>query len=183
MKVIDLHRDLNELIRSASDGNRQSQRVMYQKYAPKLLSVCRQYINDEFVAEDLLVTSFMKIFTNLSKYEHRGPFEAWIRRVTVNECISYIRANKKVGFSELDEHIESSFQTDSVLIASDLQQIIDSLPIGCKMVFNLYAIDGFKHAEIADMLQITEGTSKSQLAYARKLLQQMIHQSNISYHG
>ncbi len=181
--MVDLHSDLNELIKLASVGDRQAQRVLYHKYAPKLLSICRQYINDDFLAEDLLVTAFMKIFTHLNAYQQKGVFEAWIRRITVNECISYLRANKKVKYSEPDEMIISNMRTDSQLLTNDIQVMIDMLPDGCKMIFNLYAIEGYKHQEIASLLHINEGTSKSQLAYARKLLQQMISQTNVKNHG
>lgn len=183
MKVVPLHTDLKELIMSADKGDRRSQRLLYQKFAPKLLSVCRQYLNDDFVAEDLLVTTFLKIFNNLSKFENKGAFEAWIRRIAVNECISHIRANKKVKYAEPDEMLVSENIADSQLLTDDIQGMIDILPDGCKMVFNLYAIEGYKHHEIATMLNINEGTSKSQLAYARKLLQEMIYQTNKSYHG
>lgn len=181
--MIEIHGDLNELLRMASEGNRQSQRVLYQKYSPKLLSICRQYVNDDFIAEDLLVTSFMKIFLHLPSYEQKGVFEAWIRRITINQCISYIRANKKIKFSEPDDILVADHRTDHQLMTNDIQQMIDTLPEGCKMVFNLYAVEGYKHQEIAEMLSINEGTSKSQLAYARKILQQMIYQSNLIHHG
>jgi RNA polymerase sigma-70 factor (ECF subfamily) len=125
----------------------------------------------------------MKIFTHLSKFENKGNFEAWIRRITINECISFIRANKKVRFTDEDINVSASDTSDSNIIMLDIQTMIDLLPYGCKMVFNLYAVEGYKHQEIAELLGISEGTSKSQLAYARKLLQQWLHQNNMAYHG
>lgn len=183
LKVVSLHSDLRELVASAVSGDRRSQRLIYQKFSPKLLSICRQYVADEFAAEDLLVTTFLKIFNNLAKYEHKGPFEAWIRRITVNECISYIRANKKVRYTEPGDNLVAEHKTDGKLLTDDIQGMIDALPEGCKMVFNLYAVEGYKHQEIATMLNINEGTSKSQLAYARRLLQEMIIISNKTNHG
>jgi len=183
LKVVDINNELYGWIDLAISNNREAQRVIYNKYSPKLLSICRQYINDIHTAEDVLVTIFMKIFTHISKFENKGNFEAWIRRITVNECISFIRANKKVRFS--DEHINmaASDMSDSNLLMLDIQSLIDLLPSGCKMVFNLYAIEGYKHQEIAELLGISEGTSKSQLAYARKLLQHWLQQNNMAYHG
>ena len=183
MKVVDINSELFEWIDLAIRNDREAQRVIYNKYSPKLLSICRQYINDIHAAEDVLVTAFMKIFTHISKFENKGNFEAWIRRITVNECISFIRANKKVRFKDEDSQISASETSDSHMIIQDIQLMIDLLPFGCKMVFNLYAIEGYKHQEIAALLGISEGTSKSQLAYARKLLQQLLHQNNMAYHG
>jgi len=183
LKVVDINSELFEWIDHAIHNDRVAQRMIYNKYAPKLLSICRQYINDIYAAEDVLVTAFMKIFTHLSKFENRGNFEAWMRRIAVNECLSFIRANKNVRFTDEDSQITAVETSDSSMIIKDIQSMIDLLPFGCKMVFNLYAIEGHKHQEIAELLGISEGTSKSQLAYARKLLQQWLHQNNMAYHG
>ncbi|MBC7885640.1 MAG: RNA polymerase sigma factor [Saprospiraceae bacterium] len=183
MKVIDLHYDLNQLLHQAIRNDRRAQKVMYQKYSPKLLSICRQYISDMHTAEDVMVTAFMKIFTNLSRFEHRGNFEGWMSRIAVNECISHIRGNKIMWFAEDNDIVSEVCNADIDLQTRDIQTMIDTLPYGCKMVFNLFVVEGYKHMEIADMLDITEGTSKSQLAYARKLLQQMLQQDKIINHG
>lgn len=157
----------------AAEDNRQAQQMIYSKFSPKMLSVCRQYIKDIHHAEDLMITAFMKVFVNLKKFEHKGSFEGWIRRIMVNECISYIRAQKKVSFLEDEYYTEDSFNNiESNFSVEDIQFLIDSLPEGYKMVFNLYAIEGYKHQEIADMLGISEGTSKSQLCHARKMLKE-----------
>ncbi len=135
-------------------------------------------------AEDILVTAFMKIFSHLSRFENKGSFEGWMRRIVVNECISAIRASKRISYLE-DQNVEiEAFETsDSYLFTQDVQEMIDQLPHGCKMVFNLYAIEGYKHQEIAELLSISEGTSKSQLAYARKLLQNWVITNNKINHG
>lgn len=176
VKVIDLHQQQSEIIAMAVDNNRQAQQKIYSQYAPKMLSVCRQYIKDIHHAEDLMITAFMKVFTNLRNFEHKGSFEGWIRRIMINECLSYIRVNKKVSFLE-DEYVaEPGFNNiESGLSVDDIQHVIDSLPDGYKVIFNLFAIEGFKHQEIAEMLGINEGTSKSQLSHARKMLQQQIN--------
>ena len=116
------------------------------------------------------------MFTNLNKFKHEGSFEGWIRRIMINECISFIRVHKKVKFIENENYFEESFNNiESQFSVDDIQSLIDSLPDGYKMVFNLYCIEGFKHQEIADLLGISEGTSKSQLSHARKVLQENIN--------
>ena len=176
MKVINLHQEENELIQLAVENNRHAQQKIYTQFAPKMLSVCRQYIKDIHQAEDIMITAFMKVFTNLNNFQHKGSFEGWIRRIMVNECISFIRVEKKLKYSEDEIYFEESFNNiESQFSIEDIQFLIDSLPEGYKMVFNLYAIEGFKHQEIAGMLGITEGTSKSQLSHARKMLQGQIN--------
>ena len=175
MKVINLHQEENEIIKLAVENNRHAQQLIYTKFAPKMLSVCRQYVKDLHHAEDLMITAFMKVFTNLKNFEHKGSFEGWIRRIMVNECISYIRAQKKVSFLEDEQYKESGFNgIESNFNVDEIQFLVDSLPDGYKMIFNLYAIEGYKHQEIAEMLGISEGTSKSQLSHARKMLQDNI---------
>lgn len=175
MKIIRLHQEETEIIKLAVENNRQAQQQIYSRFSPKMLSVCRQYIKDIQLAEDVMITAFMKVFTNLSKFENKGSFEGWIRRIMVNECISYLRVQKKVKFAEDEFFTEESFnEIDSQFTVDQIQFLIDALPDGYKMVFNLYAIEGYKHNEIAKMLGINEGTSKSQLSHARKMLQTQI---------
>ena len=176
MKVINLHQEEHETIRLAVGNNRQAQQMIYTKFSPKMLSVCRQYIKDLHDAEDLMITAFMKVFTNLKHFEHKGSFEGWIRRIMINECLSYIRAKKKVSFLDDEYYQEDSFNNiESHFSVDDIQFLIDALPDGYKMIFNLYAIEGYKHQEIAAMLGISESTSKSQLHHARKMLQEQIN--------
>lgn len=176
MKVIALHQEEREIIALAVDNNRHAQQKIYSKHAPKMLSICRQYVKDVQQAEDIMITAFMKVFTNLKAFEHKGSFEGWVRRIMVNECISYLRVQKKVSFLEDEFFVEDTFNNiESHFSVEDIQSLIDSLPDGYKMVFNLYAIEGFKHQEIAKMLGINEGTSKSQLSHARKMLKEQIN--------
>lgn len=175
MKVINLHQEEKELIQLAVDNNRQAQQQIYSRFAPKMLSICRLYVKDTQQAEDVMMTSFMKVLKGLNNFQHNGSFEGWIRRIMVNECISFLRVHKKLSFIEDAFYIEASTDVDECeLVADDIQLLIDKLPEGYKMVFNLYAIEGYKHKEIAVMLGINEGTSKSQLSHARKILQQQI---------
>jgi RNA polymerase sigma-70 factor, ECF subfamily len=176
LKVIDLHQEEKRVIDLAVDNNRQAQHQIYSKFSPRMLSVCRQYVKDLHEAEDVMITAFMKVFTNLRHFEHKGSFEGWIRRIMINECISYIRVQKQMKFiddetyfDETVNDIENQFSLD------EIQFLIDSLPDGYKMVFNLYVIEGYKHHEISQMLGISEGTSKSQLSHARKMLMDQIN--------
>lgn len=176
MKVIALHQEEKDIIAQAADNNRHAQQKIYSKHAPKMLSICRQYVKDVHQAEDIMITAFMKVFTNLKAFEHKGSFEGWIRRIMVNECISYLRVQKKVKFLEDEFYVEDTFNNiESHFSVEDIQTLIDGLPDGYRMVFNLYAIEGFKHQEIAKMLGINEGTSKSQLSHARKMLKDQIN--------
>ncbi len=184
MKVINLHQEEREIIALAVENNRHAQHKIYTRYASKMLSVCRQYAKDIHHAEDLMITAFMKVFANLRHFEHKGSFEGWIRRIMVNECISFIRAQKKVSFLEDEFYQEEAFNNiESNLSVEDIQSLIDQLPDGYKMVFNLFAIEGYKHQEIAQMLGISESTSKSQLHHARKMLQQQVSQLKNYSHG
>lgn len=187
MKVITLYQEEKHLIEQAIENNRQAQHQLYTKFSPRMLSVCRQYIKDIHHAEDIMITGFMKVFSNLKKFEHKGSFEGWIKRIMIHECIDYLRV-KKNNFNHQD--IEDIVLTESEEVyenedfsIDDIQLLIDNLPDGYRMVFNLYVIEGYKHQEIAEVLKISEGTSKSQLAHARKMLQTQINQLKERIHG
>lgn len=175
LKVINLHQELDNWIALAAANDRQAQQKIYSRFAPKMLSVCRQYVKDIHHAEDIMITGFMKVFSNLKNFAHKGSFEGWVRRIMVNECITHIRSKKRISYMEDESFIEDAFNNiESGLSVDDIQALIDDLPDGCRMIFNLYAIEGYKHKEIAEMLNINEGTSKSQLSHARRLLQEQI---------
>lgn len=175
-KIISIYSNEKALIGKAMAGNRKAQQWIYNRYAPKMLGVCRQYIGDLQFAEDVMINGFVKVFQNLEGFANRGSFEGWIRRIMINEAITYLRKKQFVVFdSELYETTSASeiYSHDNLLIGN-IQQLIDSLPEGYKMVFVLYTVEGYKHREIAEMLAITIGTSKSQLFKARKILQDKI---------
>jgi RNA polymerase sigma-70 factor (ECF subfamily) len=184
LKIIDLHQDEKNTIQLARENNRQAQQLIYTKYAPKMLSVCRQYIKDLQHAEDVMISAFMKVFSHLKNFEYKGSFEGWIRRIMINECISYIRANKRTSFLE-DESFkeESANAIESHFNVEEIQFLIDTLPDGYRTVFILYAIEGYKHQEIAELLSINEGTSKSQLSNARRILQNEINKLKAHQNG
>ena len=171
------------LIQKAIQNNREAQQQLFVRHSPKMLGVCRQYVKDIHHAEDLLLSGFLKVFTKLATFKHEGSFEGWIRRIMVNTCISHLRKKSLIELSDEDfvfnEAATESLENTSV---TEIQKLIDALPEGYKMVFNLFAIEGFKHSEIADLLGVSESTSKSQLFKARKLLQENYYKMNKIIH-
>ena len=185
LKVIQLYKNEAQLIKKASQNNREAQHTLYEWHAPKMLSVCRYYINDVHHAEEVMLNGFFKVFTKLKSFNSNGSFEGWIRRIMVNEAISFLRSKKQLEFSS-DEIIYQDIAKNNIneeIDVAQIQQLIDHLPEGYRMVFVMYAIEGYKHSEIATMLSINEGTSKSQLFKARQLLQQQLKKLNTVTHG
>ena len=185
VKVIQLFKNESLLIKRASTGSRDAQKKIYEMHSPKMLSVCRQYIKDFHHAEEVMLNGFFKVFQHLDSFKSEGSFEGWIRKIMVRESISFLRQYKKLQFQE-DlgyESVESINNINSEMDVADIQSLIDNLPEGYRMVFVLYAIEGYKHQEIAKMLDINEGTSKSQLFKARKMLQDQIKNNNSTGYG
>lgn len=180
LKVIQLHKNESVLIKSAIKNNREAQHVLYELYATKMLSVCRYYIKDLQYAEEAMLNGFFKVFSNLSSFKGEGSFEGWIRRIMVRESISFLRKLNKIEFpvEEVDYKNDYTNNIKTNIDVAEIQQLIDGLPEGYKIVFVMYAIEGYKHQEIASMLNIAEGTSKSQLFKARKMLQEQLQELN-----
>ena len=185
LKVIQLYNNEEKLIKRSINKNPEAQQILFDKYSSKMLSVCRYYIKDLQHAEDAMLEGFFKVFSHLKSFRNEGSFEGWIRRIMVRECISFLRRRKKVEFSleEVDYTSSQEIITDSYLKAEEIQQMIDALPEGYKLVFVMYVVEGYKHHEISELLNISEGTSKSQLFKARKLLQQKINELNRTSYG
>jgi RNA polymerase sigma-70 factor (ECF subfamily) len=185
VKVIQLFKNDALLIKRAAAGNRQAQRKIYEKYSAKMLSICRQYVKDLHHAEEVMLNGFFKVFTHLKDFRDEGSFEGWMRQIMVRESISFLRTDKRSMFAEdeVPENVDFSYCFTSEFNAAHIQEVIDSLPEGYKMVFLMYAVEGYKHHEIAKMLNITEGTSKSQLFKARKMLQEKLEQENKTEYG
>ena len=166
---------LEELIVECKKQNRIAQKELYNKYAPLLLGICVRYAKDSSEAEDVLQEGFIKIFDKIEKYDNKGSFEGWIRRLMVNTAISNYRKNLKRYYKlDIEEPVVqglSSAWTGSDYTKDELMGVIKSLPDGYRMVFNLYAIEGYKHKEIAELLEINETTSKSQYSRAKKQIQ------------
>lgn len=166
----------DQLVNGCRKGQRDAQRLVYERMAPRLYHTCRRYLKQEEEIEEALADSFYIIFTKIDQLKENAAFEGWARRIAINECLRYLR--KRVNFNLYVDDMKVSLQpaTDAAtdLEEDDLLQLLTKLPAGCRTVFSLYAIEGYGHKEIADMLQITEGTSKSQLNAARTKLKDLV---------
>ena len=171
-----------ELVKKCIAGNASSYKTLYERYASKMLGVCLRYAGNREEAEDLLHDSFIKIFHHLHQYNTSGPLDAWMRRIVVNTAIDGIRRKKleysPVEVETLDNQLESDQDVAGTLGFKELVALIQELSPGYRLVFNLYVVEGYQHSEIANLLQISEGTSKSQLARARQILRTKITSQN-----
>jgi RNA polymerase sigma-70 factor (ECF subfamily) len=164
-----------DLINNCKKQHAASQKLLYNKYAGKMLSVCMRYINDKSEAEDILQEGFIKIFTHINYFRGEGSFEGWMRRIFVNTALSALRV-KQIKFSDsIDNHYNQSQVEPSVfdkIGSQEIFEMIRTLPNGYRVVFNLFAIEGYSHKEIAEMLNITESTSRTQFLKARNALKE-----------
>ncbi|TBN16781.1 RNA polymerase sigma factor [Hyunsoonleella pacifica] len=170
---------LNQLIEKCKANDTKAQGELYKLFSGKLFSTCLKYSRNYAEAQDNLQDAFLTIFNKIEQYKHKGSFEGWLKRVTVNTVLQRYR-NEKV-FDIINENIteDVEVEVDEDEISIDyLLQIIQDLPDRYRLVFNLYALDGYSHKNIAEMLEITVGTSKSNLARARQILKQTIEQHN-----
>ncbi|MBN2237808.1 MAG: sigma-70 family RNA polymerase sigma factor, partial [Bacteroidales bacterium] len=158
-------------------GKRNSQELLYKTFASKMYAVCLYYSGNKEEAEDFLHNGFLKVFDKINQYQNKGSFEAWIRRIFMNTALEKYRAKfqtVKIDESALEQQVFSNEDILSKISANDLIQLIQKLTPAYRMVFNLYAIEGYSHSEISQMLGISEGTSKSNLSRARMHLQQQL---------
>lgn len=166
----------HELIRRCEANDRVAQKMLYDRFAPLLMSICRRYVGNAN-AEDVVQDSFIRVFQYLVQYRHDGSFEGWVRRVCVNTCIRYLEKAKRLQIDfGLENMPEYAIEPDAIskLSADELMSIIDKLPDGYRTVFNLSVVEGFHHKEIAGMLGIEESSSRSQLTKARKYIQRSL---------
>jgi RNA polymerase sigma-70 factor (ECF subfamily) len=165
-----------KLIRACQRNDASAQREVYNRYARKMLGVCARYIKDQMEAEDVMIHGFLKVFEKIEQYQFTGSFEGWMRRLMVNEALQQVRRNKTVFLEVELEHVHNDAAVmhldDNELETEELLAMVQRLPDGYRTVFNLYAIEGYSHKEIAEQLGISENTSKSQLSRARGLLQE-----------
>lgn len=170
-----------EYIEGCKRGDRLVQKQLYEKYNARFFGVCKRYLKNIEMAEDVLVKGFLKIFENINSYEGKGNFEGWMQRIIVNECLMELR--KKQDFTIYLEssniHPQKEASALENLYEQDVLKLLDFLPIGCRTIFNLYVIEGYKHQEIAEQLGISEGTSKSQLNLAKEKLKTLLNQYGI----
>ncbi len=166
-----------DLISACQKQNAKAQRMIYERYAGAMLGLCRRYVRDDLEAEDVMIKGFMKVFGKIGKFEGKGSFEGWMKRIMINESLGYLRQHKPLYLETDIEAAEREPDYDRIateLETADLLKMIDDLPAGYRTIFNLYAIEGYSHKEIADILGINENTSKSQLSRARMQLQKKI---------
>lgn len=171
-----------ELIQGCKKQDKKVQKILYEQYSARFFGVCKRYMKEVETAEDVLVKGFLKIFDNINSFENKGSFEGWMQRIMVNECLMELR--KKQDFtiylesSNIQPYKEASALEN--LYEQDILKLLEFLPIGCRTVFNLYVIEGFKHHEIAEKLKISEGTSKSQLNLAKEKLKVLLEHYGIN---
>lgn len=178
-KILQLFGTEYQLAKSLINKDERAQRYFYEKYSGKFLGICCRYINDRMEAEDVMVESMMKIFEKVNQFNFSGSFEGWSKRIVVNEALMFLRKRKSMNVEYDDQYFdEPEIQEAGNLETEDLLGIVNSLPEGYKTVFNLYAIEGYSHTEISQLLNISEGTSKSQLSRARVILQQKVMKNN-----
>ncbi|MBK6730985.1 MAG: RNA polymerase sigma factor [Bacteroidetes bacterium] len=167
------------LIQYSINGDRSAQKAIFDKYSSRLMGVCMRYAVDQPAAEDILQEGFIKAFKNLSKFRNEGSFEGWLRRIMVNTAIEiYRKKNHLYPVLEIETQTERVTYDNvlSDLAAEDIMHMVMNLSPGYRTVFNLYAVEGYSHKEIAEQLNISEGTSKSQLARARYILMKKVEE-------
>ncbi|HZB12327.1 MAG TPA: sigma-70 family RNA polymerase sigma factor [Chryseolinea sp.] len=175
----------DELIKGCLRREPHAQRLLYDTYSSKMYAICYRYVKDSMEAEDILVTSFTKVFEKIGQFKFEGSFEGWIRRIVVNEALTCLRKNRSMyletelkevdydpNYKNLNDHLETE----------DLLRLVKELPAGYRIVFNMFAIDGYSHKEIAESLGISENTSKSQLSRARIYLQKQLKEQEWTPH-
>jgi RNA polymerase sigma-70 factor (ECF subfamily) len=170
------------IIAGCLQNNPAAQRELYNRYAPKMLSVCYRFGQNREDAEDMLQEGFVKVFTQIRTFQNRGAFEGWIRRIIVHTCINILKKNKKFNDSvDLDNALQLPVKESvpGLMQAKQVVECIRLLPVGYRTVLNLYAIDGYSHKEIGDMLDIEESTSRSQYTRAKNMLEQILIKKRI----
>jgi RNA polymerase sigma-70 factor (ECF subfamily) len=171
------------LLQGCLKNDATAQQELYHRYSPKMLSVCYRYAKNREDAEDMLQEGFIKVFSQISKFENRGSLEGWILRIIVHTCINHLKKNKK-----FNEHVDLAYAGNiviredyipSIIQAKQIVETIRTLPIGYRTVLNLYAIEGYSHKEIGQLLDIEESTSRSQYTRAKNMLEEILVKKRI----
>lgn len=178
----------SELISGCQKQDAKIQNLVYNTYASKVFGICKRYMKDREHAEEMTMNTFLTVFQKINQFKNQGSFEGWVLRIAVNCCLMELR--KKTNFNheypldQLQSTIENEVLND--LDGNDIEKMLQLLPEGSRIIFNLYVMEGYKHSEIAEKLNISEGTSKSQLNYAKEKLKKIVthfNQSKIKEHG
>ena len=169
---------LDEIIKGCKQNKLKYQKALYDRYKDKMFAICVRYAKSIEEAEDVFQEAFVKVFKNIHQYDYKGSFDGWIRRIFVNTAITNYKLNKKRYYKEeidVTDYERDSFEiTDSEFTMDELMKAINELPLGYRTVFNLYAVEGYKHKEIAEMLDIDINTSKSQYSRTKKMLREKL---------
>jgi RNA polymerase sigma-70 factor (ECF subfamily) len=167
-----------ELIQDCIAARPKAQKALFDIYAPKLYVVCLRYMKDQMRAQDVLQDTFVKIFAHIGNYKSEGAFEGWLKKIAVNTCLDQLRKDKKlltdVSLDDVSHKLAHQDYSAEKLMANDLLKLVQALPDGYRTVFNLFAIEGYSHQEIAQQLSISESTSKTQYLRARAYLKDRI---------
>ena len=170
--------DEESLIAGCIKGNQIAQKTLFDSFSPKFFALCLRYMKSTDDAEDVLQEGMVKIFTKLPEYRGKGPFEGWMRRIVVNTCLDQIRKNQKLKFDVSIDQAEYKLSMNAFILekmsANELIEEIKKMPPGYRVVFNMFAIEGYSHQEIAEKLGVKESTSKSQYLRARAYLKERI---------
>lgn len=179
-----------ELISGCIKESRMAQRALYDRFSGKMYSVCLRYTGEITEAEDVLQEGFIKVFDNITKFRNEGSLEGWVRKIMVNTALQHLKKSRNSlidsradAYGEMEDYVnDEAFDILNRISAAEIVKMISQLPAGYRTVFNLYIIDGYSHKEIAEMIQINESTSRSQLVKARNMLQTKIKMSTVIYH-
>lgn len=173
-----------ELVKKCVFNDSAAQKLLFDRFSRKMMGICLRYADRSEEAEDMLQNGFIKVFDKISTFKGSGSLEGWIRKVIINEALTYLRKNKTMKLNvdiDTDKYsLPSSSHAGESMNEKDLLKIIQRLPTGFRTVFNMYAIEGYSHKEIAEALGISEGTSKSQYSRAKVHLQNMLKMEKIS---
>jgi RNA polymerase sigma-70 factor (ECF subfamily) len=180
VKTMNKEDEINLLIEGCKHGHAKSQKLLYQKFAPTLMAICMRFTHNETDAEDLLQEAFIRIFLSLECFKGKGSFEGWLKRITVNCAINQYKKKEKIKetmvVEQLNENMEVTIGTEAPIPYEILLAMIQRLPVGYRTVFNLSAIDGYSHEQIAEMTGISYSSVASQLFRAKKTLQKAIQE-------
>lgn len=176
---------MDDIIAACKTGDKSAQKQLFATYAKGMLLLCRRYVKDAHSAEELMMNGFYKFFSTIERFRYTGKDSvgAWMKRIMVNECLMFLRESKSIRLmseEQAAEHVldETVFTSMS---AQEIVQLINQLPDGYRTVFNLFVIEGYSHKEIAALLRVSEGTSKSQLNKAKQTLQKVLEQKRLGY--
>ena len=177
-----------EMVAGCIKNKANAQELLYNRFATKMLAVCYRFANNRQDAEDMLQEGFIKVFSQIKMFKFEGSFEGWVRKVMVYTCINYLKKYRKlteqIDVAEIDDKaFEREASVTSMLQVKQITEIIRSLPVGYKTVFNLFAIEGFSHKEIADSLNIKESSSRSQYTRAKQFLEKLLIENGIIEHS